>query len=106
MKSGEINSSSELGNVKREENFIGVTDSNGLYTVVFSIPFSETPLVHSTIKNQSILTQGIRVVSVTTNGFSVHVYQRNSINLLGSDLLLAGITNVSGITVDVTVKEQ
>ncbi len=86
--------------------YSGVTNASGLYTVVFPQAYSVAPSINPSIVNQLLTNQFIRVVSVTTTGFTIHVFSRNSINLLGSDVLLSSVLNVTGAQVDVTITEK
>lgn len=91
---------------KRQEVYSGTTNGSGNYTVTFSTPYSVAPNIQASISNQSAVNQSIRVSSVSTTGFTVNVYQRNSVTLLSVEVLLAATVNVSGATVDVLVTEK
>lgn len=85
----------------------GVTDVNGAYSVVFQNPYGSAPNVQASITNQANANQSIRVTSVTASGFTINVYQRNVVTLLGVEVLLGAVVPVSGATIDmlVTAKE-
>lgn len=91
---------------KRQEKYSGTTDGSGTYTVVFGTPYSVVPNIQANIVNQSNTNQNLRVTSVSTTGFTVNAFQRNSVNLLGIDVLLSATVNVSGASVDVIINEK
>lgn len=91
---------------KRLLAYRGTTDASGNYTVTFSTAFSSSPNIQASINNQSNTSQFIRVSNVTTTGFTINVYQRSAVTLLGIEVLLAATTNVSGASVDVLVTEM
>lgn len=91
---------------KRQETYSGTTDASGNYTVTFSTAYSTTPNVQASITNQSSGNQFIRVSNVTTTGFTINVFQRNAVTLLGLEVLLAATANVSGALVDVLISEK
>lgn len=86
--------------------YSGTTDASGNYTVTFSPSFSVAPNIQASINNQSSTNQFIRVSSVSTTGFTINVFQRSAVTLLGIEVLLAATTNVSGAAVDVLVTEK
>lgn len=45
-------------------------------------------------------------MTVSTTGFTCTVVQRNSVNLLGVDVLLSTTVNVNGASVDVLITEK
>jgi len=91
---------------KRQELYSGTTNAAGTYTVVFGTPYSVAPNIQANIVNQSNVNQSIRITNISTTGFTVNVYQRNSVNLLGIEVLLAATVNVTGAAVDVIVTEK
>lgn len=86
--------------------YSGTTNSSGVYTVTFSEAYSVAPNIQANIVNQSNTNQFIRVTSISTTGFTINVFQRNSINLLGTDVLLFSTANVNGASVDVVITEK
>lgn len=92
--------------MNRQERYSGTTDASGNYTVTFATSYPVAPNIQASISNQSTTNQTIRVSSVTTTGFTVNVYQRSAVTLLGIEVLLAATTNVSGATVDVLVTQK
>lgn len=93
--------------VKRQETYTGTTNASGNYVVTFSTPYSVAPNIQVNIANQGSSTnQFVKVVSASTTGFTVNVFQRNSVTLLSVEVLLAATVNVSGATVDVLVTEK
>lgn len=91
---------------KRLELYSGTTDASGNYTVTFGSAYSVAPNIQASITNQSNTNQQIRVVSVSTTGFTINVYQRNAVTLLTIEVLLAAVVNVNGATVDILVTEK
>lgn len=91
---------------KRMELYSGTTNASGVYTVTFGTAYSATPHIQANITNQANLNQFVRVTSVSTTGFTINVFQRNSVTLLSTDLLLATTVNVNGATIDVLVAEK
>lgn len=91
---------------KRLELFSGTTNGSGVYSASFSAAFSVAPNIQASITNQSTTNQFIRVSSVSTTAFTINVFQRSAVTILGIEVLLAATTNVSGATVDVLVTEK
>lgn len=104
--SGSYNDLTDKPTLKRIESYSGSTDGSGAYTVTFSTSYTVAPNVQASIPNQSATNQFVRVSSVSATGFTINVFARNSINLLGTDVLLFTTTNVSSATVDVLVVEK
>lgn len=94
--------------VRREEVYSGTTGSDGRYTVVYSTPYSQTPFVQPMVNVDSSYRLLTRVVSSDANGFTVEVAQRNAslLTLLGLDVLTAGVTVQSNVSVMVKVTAQ
>lgn len=90
----------------RQETYSGTTNASGVYTITFTDPYDTAPNIQASITNQSSTNQFIRVSSVSTTGFTINVYQRNSASVLGIEVLLAAVVNVNGATVDVLVTEK
>jgi len=92
----------ELTNAaKRIDTYLGTTDANGLFIVVYSTPFPAIPTVQPEPPVSANQTW-VKVTS-TVNGFSFRLVQRNSVNLLSTDLLLATTVNATGIAVRANV---
>lgn len=92
---------------KRQETYSGTTNASGNYTITFGTAFSTAPNIQASITNQGVNTnQFIKVVSVSTTGFTINVFQRSAVTLLGIEVLLAATTNVPSIPVDVLVTEK
>lgn len=83
--------------------YTGTTAANGEFSVVYATPYSTIPAVVPVIVPNTTPARTIRVTSSTTTGFTVKVEQRNNAELLGLQVLLATVSNVSGATVSVTV---
>jgi len=81
----------------------GVTDATGTYAFTFQNPYTVAPNVQASITNQANANQSIRVTSVTASGYTINVYQRNVVTLLGVEVLLGAVVPVQGATVDVLV---
>lgn len=82
--------------------YVGTTNASGLYTVTFAQAYSTTPNIQANVIGQSTEVQS-RIVSVSTTGFSVHVFQRVAVLTLA---LSTATTNVSGATVHATITEN
>src|ERR1700749_1115121 len=91
---------------KRQENYSGTSNASGLYTVTFPTPYGTAPNIQPSLPNQANTNVFVKINSVTTTGFTINVFQRNSVNLLGIDVLLFATSNVSGASVDVLVTEK
>lgn len=86
---------------KRIDSYSGTTDANGLFTVTYTSAFPAVPNVQPEphTSNNHVWQK----VTSTTTGFSFRLVQRNSVNLLATDLLLASVTNVSSASVKAIV---
>jgi hypothetical protein len=92
---------------KRQVTFTGTTDASGNVTVTFSPAFTVAPNMQASISNQGTNTsQVVKVVSSSTTGATLNVYQRNAVTLLGIEILLAATVPVSGAVVDVLATEK
>lgn len=89
---------------KRVEKYSGTTSGSGNYTVVYSPTFSVTPDVKFSMINPST-NHFARITASSNTGFTIHAYQRASINLLGTDVLLSATINLNGATISVLVTE-
>lgn len=85
----------------RELRYSGTTAGSGTYSQTFNPALGATPNVQVQIIGGT--PNHIHTVTRSTTGFTVTTYLRSSINLLGSEVLLATTSTVNGITVDVTV---
>ena len=90
--------------IKRQESYSGTTNSSGVYTATFSTAYSVAPNIQANIvgglPNQFI------TMTVTSTGFTVTVYQRNTVNLLATELLLGTTVLVNGASVDVLITQK
>lgn len=91
---------------KRQETYSGTTNASGVYTVTFPQPYAAAPNIQANIVNQSATNQFLRVTSISATGFTVNVFARGSLNVLGIDVLLFTTTNVNGAAVDVLITEK
>lgn len=82
--------------------YSGTTNASGLYTVTFATAYSTTPNIQANVIGQGTEVQS-RIVSVSTTGFSVHVFQRVAVLTLA---LSTATTNVSGATVHAVITEN
>lgn len=102
---GPIGPQGEQGNpgldARRIDTYSGTTDSNGLFTVTYGTAFAAIPNVH--VQPPTGNNQQWQMVSSTVDGFSFRLVQRESVNLLSTDLLLASVTNVANQTCRATV---
>lgn len=91
---------------KRSEIFSGTSNSSGIYTVTFGTSYSVAPNIQASITNQSSTDQFIRISSISTTGFTINVFQRSPVTILGISLLPGSVTNVNGASIDVVVIEK
>lgn len=87
---------------KRTETFSGTTNASGI--VSFSFTAFTSPRAIAEIINPSI-NQDCRVTTLTTTSCTVHAWQRNSVTLLGVDVPLSAVVNLSGATIHVKITE-
>ena len=90
---------------KRIEAYSGITDVNGVFTIVFNITFNTTPLIITNIVNGTI-NQEVIITSITITGFTVTVLQRNTSNILGTMVLLPTGFPVKNAIVNVLIIEK
>lgn len=91
--------------LKRQEIYSGTTNSSGIVNITFSSAFPVAPNVQPVVIGMTA-NQNFRLVSVSTTGCQVHVFQRNSINLLGADILLSTTVDVNNANVEVLVSQK
>lgn len=82
--------------------YSGTTNASGIYAVTFATAYSVAPNIQANVIGQGTEVQS-RIVSCTTTGFSVHVYQRVAVLTLA---LSTATTNVSGAAVDVIITSK
>lgn len=89
---------------KKQETFSVTTITGGSFTGAFGVAYAVAPNIQANIvggtPNQFI------TMSVTTTGFTVSVFQRNTVNLLSTELLLGTTVPVVGAKVDVLINEK
>lgn len=90
--------------VKRQETYSGTTNGSGVYTVTFGTSYSVAPNIQVQIVGGT--SNQVATCTVSTTGFTVTVVQRNAVTLLGTEVLLASTSNVSGASVDVLISEK
>ena len=83
--------------------YSGTTNVSGEFSVVYPHEFSSIPAILPIQIPTTSSNRTIRIVSSTTKGFTVKIEQRNSVNLLGIDVLLSATVAVSGANVSVVV---
>lgn len=91
---------------KRLELYSGTTNASGVYTVTFSSAFGAAPNIQASMTNQSAVNQYLRISAVSTTGFTINVFSRSTLTVLGIDLLSSAVTNVNAVPVDVSVTEK
>lgn len=87
---------------KRQETYTGTSDGSGNYTVTFGTSFGAAPNIQANVVGGTT-EQMSRIVSVSTTGFTVNVFQRATVLSLA---LSVATTPVSGASVDVLVTEK
>lgn len=95
----------QIGGNTRVEIITGTTDANGNITTTWATAFGGTPHLSPTIEGGAV-NQTLTVTTNTASGFTVNVKQRNSVSLLGIDVLLATTVNVAGIFVRIMATEK
>jgi len=90
--------------LKRVENYKSTTDGSGNYTVTFGTAYSSIPHIQANLIGNET-NQYIRIVSVSTTGFTVNAYSFVTNNVLGIINLTTSTTALSGATVDVLINE-
>lgn len=94
-----------VSKTKRQETYTSTTNSSGEDTVTFSPEFSVAPNIQAT-QVKGAANQILIVSSLSATGYRIKVVQRNSVNLLGIDVLLSTTVNVNAALVDVIVTEK
>lgn len=89
---------------KRIDSYVGVTDTNGLFTVTYPTAFPAVPSVQPGPPSAS--TQSWVLVSSTTTGFSVRLVQREVLTVLSLQVLAGLVTNVAAAPAQVLVVAQ
>lgn len=85
---------------KRQESYSGTTNASGNYVVTFITSYSLAPNIQANIIGGSN-TNLIKIVSVSTTGFTVNVVNRTDV--LG---LLPTYSNVTSAAIDVLITEK
>ena len=85
--------------------YSGVTNASGDYTIAYGKTYAVTPMIIPVQTPTTSSARTVRIISSTTTGFTVRVEQRNSVNLLGFDVLLSSTVVVNAANVSVIVLE-
>lgn len=88
--------------LRKAETFLGTTDGSGNYTITFANTYASAPDIQPQIVGGSFI-QFVRAVSVSTTGAVVQAAQRNTINLLSTELLLGTTVALVGASVSILV---
>lgn len=91
-----------VAGLRKVETFLGTTDSSGNYTITFANTYASAPDVQPQVIGGSFI-QFVRVVSVSQTGAVVQAAQRNTVNLLSTELLLGTTVALVGASVSVLV---
>lgn len=89
---------------KRQETYSGTSNASGAYSVTFTTPYTVAPNIQANIVGGSA--NQFITMNVTTTGFTTTVYQRNTVNLLATEVLLGTTVLVNGAKVDVLITEK
>lgn len=91
--------------LRKTETFLGTTDASGNYAITFANTYASAPDVQPNIIGGNF-NQFVRVVSVSTTGCVVQCAQRNTVNLLSTELLLGTTVALVGssVTVQITAR--
>lgn len=95
----------EIPVVRRIETYLGVTNANGDFSVIYTTPFTSVPDVQPQLQSGKS-SQVVRITNSTVNGFTVNVTERMSANLLTAEVLLATTVPVSGASVSALVTSR
>lgn len=98
--------SSTIADMSKTTAYSGTTNSSGVYTVTFASPYPVAPNIQANVVNQSSTDQFLRITSVSTTGFTINVFQRSPVTLLGISLLPGSVTNVTSASVDVLITKK
>jgi len=85
--------------------YYGITDINGNYSVTYPQPFISVPFVLINYIGE-LPNQKITLITSDINGFTVNLKQRNTVSLLGIEVLLALQVNVANASLRVLVLEK
>ena len=91
--------------VKRVENYSGVTDANGLWSVTHTPSFPAAPDLTTYIASDNP-DYTLTVVTQTASGFQVKVQKRNTASVAGITVIIPGWTVVSGASVAARAQEK
>lgn len=92
--------------LRRQEVYSGTTNASGLVTFNFNRAYGVSPNVQPVISPQPNTNQGVRISAISPTAVTIHVFQRNSVNLLGIDVLLSNTVNVNNAAVEILVTEK
>lgn len=84
--------------------YSGITDANGLYSVIYSTPFAagKTPTVIPSMVGAPN-THSVRVTASSETGFTVMVEARTVTTVLSIQVLSSAATPVAGQVVNITL---
>lgn len=88
--------------LRKAETFLGTTDSSGNYVITFANTYATAPDVQPQIIGGNF-NQFVRILSVSTTGATIQCAQRNTVNLLATELLLGTTVVLNGANVSVLV---
>jgi len=89
-------------NYRKVETLQGTTNTSGVYQVTFANTYTTPPHVNPFIVNATPA-MVVTVSNITNTGCTVSVQQRNSVTLLGIEVLLAATVPVPSVAVSVLV---
>lgn len=93
-----------LPTAKRIEVYTGTTNAAGQITVTYSTAFTSVPVVQPPAP--ALPSQVWTTISSTTTGFTLQLNQRNTVPLLGMEVLLGATVPVNGAAATVLVVSQ
>lgn len=82
--------------------YTGTTNGSGNYTVTFGSAYTNVPVISATFIGATT-NQYLRIVSVSTTGFTVNAYGFVTNNILGIINLTSATTNISGASIQVLI---
>src|SRR5690606_39325362 len=86
---------------KRIDTYVGSTNSSGDVTFTYTTAFPDQPIVSIEPLNSD--QYFVKKMSASASGITLRVFQRQTITLLGAELLLGSVTAVNGAEVRIVV---
>lgn len=91
-----------LTGMRKVETFLGTSDASGNFTITFANTYTTPPDVQPQIVGGTF-NQFVRIVSVSNTGCVINSGQRNTVQLLGLEVLLGATVALVGASISVQV---